>query len=47
MRGSIFYDVNRLTAVEASMELMRHRKRIEVINDRKHSDICKFNYNKI
>ena len=42
MRGSIFYDVNRLTAVEASMELMRHRKRIDVINERKHSDICKF-----
>lgn len=39
MRGSIFYDVNRLQAVEAAKELVRHRQRLDKINSRLHSDI--------
>lgn len=39
MRGSIFYDVNRLQAVEAAKELVRHKQRLDKINSRLHSDI--------
>jgi hypothetical protein len=41
MRGSIFYDSSRLTALETSKSFQKHRENLQLINNRLSSNICK------
>lgn len=44
MRGSIFYDKSRQSAVETSREFLRHREKLNLINNRQYSTMRKFEF---
>lgn len=41
MRGSIFYDSSRHSALETTRNFDKHREKLDLINSRLHSTMCK------
>jgi len=42
MRGSIYYDTSRVTAIETNIQFEKHKRRLLEISSRQHSRMCKF-----
>jgi hypothetical protein len=42
MRGSVFYNSSRLSALETSINFNRHKKNLSAIRGRTHSTMCRY-----